>query len=161
MRLAILALAIAGTAAGCARVSESRLNPLDGFGAVRTEVAATPAQNAGPLVPADRQVVVVDGRSLLASVTDLSIDRTPSGAVVRATGIAPTQGFFNAQLVELGFDGGTLELAFRAQPPATPHPQGTPLSRQIAAAYVLGAGEVAAMRAVRVRAAGNALVASR
>lgn len=160
LRALLLGTALITSLTGCARISESRLNPLNWFGASRS-VAATAPQERQPLVPTRRTVQVVESRPLIASVTALSVDRAPSGAIVRATGLAPRQGFFNAQLVKTGISNGTLVLQFRAEAPAGFEPTGTNASREITAAYTINANDLAAIRRVRVEAAGNARVASR
>ncbi len=150
----VLFLCLCLTLAGCARLSGSRLNPLNWFGA---SVAVAPTDAAGdlrPLVPAARQVTATDARILIASVTALDIDRTTGGAIIRATGIARSQGAFNAQLVPVGQDNGTLTLEFRIEtpPPAQPEAQSGagPASRTITVARVIDAAELASVRRVVV-----------
>lgn len=70
-----------------------------------------------PLVPANRATKVVDSRGAIETVATLSVEKTPDGALIRATGIASTQGQFNAQLVPVSNEGGTLTLAFRIKQP--------------------------------------------
>lgn len=149
---------------GCARLSESRLNPLNWFGPSTSSPASAPVDASGelrPLIPDNRRVIQVDGRDLIASVTALSIDRSPSGAIVRATGLAPTQGYFNAELVPIAQEGGVLTLAFRAQAPAGFEAVGAPATREITAAYVIDAGALPGIRTVRVEASANARTARR
>jgi hypothetical protein len=66
---------------------------------------------------------------MVQSITSLSIDPTPSGAIVRAVGVAQTQGYFNAELVSRGVANGVLDLEFRAQAPTALEVLGTTQSR--------------------------------
>lgn len=162
MRAIILGTAVVFTLTGCARVAESRLNPFNWFGSSQEAeaTAATPAERP-PLVPPGRSVQVVDARALVTSISTMTIDRTGDGAIVRATGTVPTQGYFNAELVNLGVEGGVLTLAFRAEAPAGFEATGTARSRQITAAYLIESGDLAGVRSVRVQAAENARVSRR
>lgn len=155
-----LLLILTLTATGCARVAESRLNPLNWFG------SSTPANvdaqgNLRPLVTADMINRTVDGRILIDSITALEVNRTPDGAIVRATGVAATQGGFNAQLVPVASDGGVLTLAFRVEVPQGFQPQGPAATRQITVARALSNADLAGIRSIRVQAARNARVSSR
>jgi len=160
LRPILLGSAIVLTLSGCAQISDSRLNPFNWFGNSREAVAADPAERR-PLVPEGRRVVVTDARQLVTQVTALTVDRAATGAVVRATGLAPTQGFFNAELVNAGVANGVLTLEFRAQAPAGFEAIGTPRSRQITAAYVIRSNDLAGIRTVRVQAAENARTSAR
>lgn len=161
MRRAILwGTVVLITLSGCARLAESPVNPMNWFGNSR-EVAAPAAQDTRPLTPQNRRVQIVDGRALVQSVSSLSVDRSPTGAVVRATGIAPTQGYFNAQLVNTGVSNGVLTLEFRAQPPGGFAPEGSARTRQISAAYAIDTATLNAVRSVRVQAATNARTSRR
>jgi len=160
LRATLLGTAVLLTLAGCARLADSRFNPLNWFGSSEPAAVAAPADRR-PLVPEGGRTVIIDGRSLVQSVTTMSVDRTPSGAVVRATGLAAAQGFFNAELVPQGVNNGVLTLAFRAQAPASFQGVGSDRSRQITAAYVIDAGDLAAIRSIRVEAATNARVSGR
>lgn len=153
----LLLLLISMTVTGCARVADSRLNPLNWFGRSQAVQNTDAEGNLRPLVMPGELVTIVDSRPLVGSVSSLSIDRTPDGAIVRATGQTSGQGFYNAELVAIEADGGTLTLAFRASAPAT-RQAGT---QNITAAYVLTNAELANIRRVRVQAQSNALVSSR
>ncbi|SLN10840.1 hypothetical protein [Pseudooctadecabacter jejudonensis] len=161
IRATLLGTAVMLTVTGCARVAESRFNPLNWFGPSESAPVQAVTSDVRPLVPEGRQTIVIDNRSLVQSVTSLSVDRTTTGAIVRATGVAPTVGFYNAELVPTGVDGGVLTLAFRAQAPEGFSADGSARARQISAAYVMDMSELAAVRSVRVQAASNARVARR
>jgi hypothetical protein len=149
------------SATGCARVTESRFNPLNWFGNSQAAAAATANGERRPLVPATALRSIVDQRALIDSVTALQVDRLPGGAIVTATGIASTQGQFNAQLVPVSSSGGTLTLEFRVAVPAGFEAIGTPASRQITAALNLGQDALAGIRTIRVQGARNARTSSR
>lgn len=145
------------TVAGCARLADSRINPLNWFGRSAPVASATSQTEAPrPLIPRSRGVQIVDGRSLIHSVTALSIDRTPSGAIIRATGEADSQGQFNAELVLVSAENGALIYDFRIERPAGYQAQGSSNSRVITAAATLSAAELQGVRSIRVQAANNA-----
>ncbi len=158
LRAATLTICLALGLTGCARLADSRINPLNWFGR-SASVAATP-ETRGPLVPSGG-VVVVDNRALIETVTDLRIERKPGGAIVRATGIAATQGYFNAQLVLTGIEGGVARYDFRVEAPAGYEAVGSVGSRRITAAVTLGSSELAGIRSIEVRGATNAQRSSR
>lgn len=160
LRATLLSTALITSLTGCARLADSRMNPLNWFGSSRPAVATNTAEQR-PLVPANRVVDVVDGREMIATLNSLQVDRAPAGAIIRATGLAPRQGYYNAQLVNAGVENGTLVLQFRAQAPAGFEPEGTPESREITAAYAIDTNSLAGIRRIRVEAASNARVVSR
>lgn len=151
-RALILALALATALGGCARVTESRFNPFNWFGSAEPETATA--------VPAS---VETDPRPRVAQVTSLTIEPTPTGAIVRATGLPPTQGWYAAVLVpetEAPVNG-EMVYVFRAVPPLDPLRVSTAQSRELSAARVLSQQELAATRTVRVIGETNALVTRR
>ena len=106
------------TVSGCSRLEGSPVNPMNWFNKDREAPVATAPQATQPLVPTKRDVVVVDSRDLVAQVISAEIAQTPSGAILRATGVAPTQGYFNAELVLESIQNGTATYAFRVERPA-------------------------------------------
>jgi len=140
---------------GCARLAESRLNPLNWFGGGGS-VVVDDTGPARPLLPPGASVAPADTRPLVADVMSVSLERTPTGGILRAIGLAATQGWFNAELVPVALDGGTLSYEFRAEAPAGFEVAGTLASRQITVATVLTAAELAAVSQLRVVGAGNA-----
>jgi hypothetical protein len=160
IRPALVTLSLVVGLSGCARLAESRLNPLNWFGR-SVEVTATDPAQRRPLVTAAQRSIEVDGRLLVPVVTELTIDRTSIGAIVRATGIAPTQGYFNAELVEVGTENGVLVYDFRIEAPQGFQVTGNEATRRISAAEDLSNADLAGIRAVRVRGADNAREARR
>lgn len=156
LALPVLAAALALTS-GCSSLRESGLNPTNWFGGARMAPAAMPRENLPDLVPARGGVRVVDRRELVAEVLSVSAGAVNGGLMVQATGIAPTQGFYNAELVRVPSQTqGLLRLAFRAQRPAGAAAIGSPRSRRIAVATVLSPEALAGIRRIRVEAAGSA-----
>ncbi|MCJ8139386.1 hypothetical protein [Falsirhodobacter halotolerans] len=142
----LLALLILGTTlGGC-----NRLNPGTWL-------------NSGGDTPAPTQTVVTeDPRPLIAQVTEVEVDRTPNGAIVRATGVAPTEGWYGPALIaQTAQPDGTLILKFHATAPATAMPTGTTTSRQIVAATALTNATLANTRRIVVQGASNALSQAR
>lgn len=136
--------------AGCGRAA--RLNPFTWFG------RGEPARRVEPVEVA----TVEDPRPLIDRVTRLEIARTPGGAIVRATGLPPVQGWHSAGLVRSGTDEpGLLAFQFRALPPVQPQRASRPESREIVVATYLTDQELAPVREIRVSAARNALASRR
>lgn len=144
---------------GCARITGSRLNPINWFGQ-STSAPLTASGELRPLIPANRAVQVVDGRGAIQSVTGLVIEKTPNGAIVSASGVASTQGQFNAQLVPVSNEGGTLTLAFRIEG-ATNAATNTAFSRQVTVARVLTFADLTGVGTIRVQSATNQMSSRR
>jgi hypothetical protein len=131
MRVSLLAglvMVMTLTACGSA-VRESRYNPRNWFGgASNTEPTLGPTS------------AYTDNRALVPQVTDLVVDRAAGGAIVRATGLAPTQGWWDAELVPettgIPLDG-VMRYRFVIAQPESPQRQGAPRSRQIVVAAVI------------------------
>ncbi len=145
---------------GCARLADSRINPLNWFGSSQS-APVTASGELRPLVLASRTTEVTDQRGAIQQVTGLAIERTPSGAIVRATGVASTQGQFNAQLVEVSNTGGVLTFAFRIEAAAGFSGQNSTFSRQVTVARALSANDLAGVRTIRVQGSTNQRSASR
>jgi len=161
LRATLLGTAVLLTLSGCAQISDSRFNPLNWFGS-STEVAAVDQNGVQrPLIPARQRQIVFDNRALVQSITSMNVDRSPTGAIVRAVGVAQTQGYFNAELINRGVQNGVLILEFRAQAPMGLEVPGTSRSRQISAAYVVEGGDLASIQSVRVQSATNARTSRR
>lgn len=126
--LIILALVLAG----CGRIRDSRLNPFNWFGRSQEVAVVT----SDPVVPGRPE----DPRILVADVTEMEVARQPGGAIVRATGLPPTQGWWDAALVaENGGQpvDGVLTYRFVVDQPLQATRISTPQSREVtAAAYV-------------------------
>ena len=142
----ILTLALCGLLAGC----DSAYNPVNWFG------GGDPAE-----VALTEDGLPVDPRPLVDQVTGVVVERTPGGVILRATGLPPTLGYWNAALVPADPDlrpdeNGVLVLDFRALPPALPQPVGAPATREIVVGYFLTTQTLRGLRTVRVQGERNA-----
>lgn len=142
-RRQVLTLGIAGLAlAGCG-LGESRLNPFNWFGSdEETETVADIA------LPVDS-----DTRPLMPVISSLTIERTPGGAIIRATGLPPEQGWHDAALVSETRGqpvDGVLTFAFRARPPRTRTRASTEQSREVIVGRFVSDITLATTREVRV-----------
>lgn len=155
MRIPLLAgLVLVMTLTACGRLRESRLNPFNWFG--RGERVET----TNVAAPAERE----DGRQLVANVTSLVIERTKGGAIIRATGLPPTQGFWAAELVPVEGseeESGELVYEFLIFPPPTPQPVSTQRSREITVAAFLTDFRLDAISRITVRGAATSQSAQR
>jgi len=148
----LAALALMLTVSGCGMVRESRLNPFNWFG------SATPAQATST---PDR-IVAPDRRELAAQITALTIEPTPDGAIIRATALPPTQGFWDAELVALDKgETGKITYEFRYRAPLERMAVSTPRARSIVAAAFLSSKKLQTITEVQVQGATNALTSRR
>lgn len=141
-------LAFLGLAA-CGGFRESRLNPLNWFG------QAAPAESI--VLTAEE---AADPRPLVAQVLALQLERTPNGAILHARGLPPTQGYWDAALIEVESAEGEdsrRSYTFRLSPPLEPSASGTPFSREVTVALFLTNRELEPLRLITVQGAGNAL----
>ncbi len=155
-----LLLTAALTLGACATISQSRFNPLNWFGS-STSAPVTATGEVRPLIPEGTRYGEIETRGLIDQVSTMQVEQVPSGAIVRATGIANTQGQFNAELVTEGLENGVLLLAFRVAVPAGAQTVGTQRTREITVAKSLSHNALAGVRSIRVQATQNARTASR
>ncbi|MCB2135499.1 MAG: hypothetical protein KDE08_06070 [Rhodobacteraceae bacterium] len=149
MRFSVITLlVVALTVSSCGRIRESRFNPFNWFG--RSE-AGQAAQTVQP-------GVTDDGRILVAEITALEVARQPGGAIVRASGLPPTQGWWNTELVAEN-DGdpvdGVLTFRFVIAQPLGQTRVSTPQSRELTAATYLSDIKLAEVRQIVVQGAAN------
>ncbi|PWK62221.1 hypothetical protein [Roseicyclus mahoneyensis] len=143
-----LALALILSLAACG----SRLNPFNWFGGDREERIV--AREVVETTPGDQ-------RQLVAEVVDLAVDPTPQGAIVRAMGRPPVQGFWEAELVEVERTEGAIVYEFRVFPPLSQTREGTPQSREVVVAANLSNFDLSGIRTVTVIGAQNRRTVSR
>ncbi len=136
-----LALAVAVLVTGCGRVAESRFNPFNWFG--RDE----PVQTAAP-----GSLVERDPRPLVTEVSSVTIERTPEGAILRAVGLPPTQGYWDPALLydETRSSPGRLVYQFRLAQPETRQRTATEASREVTTALFLSGQTLAGVREIQV-----------
>ncbi len=142
----ILSLAALMALTSCAGVRESRFNPFNWFGGSReakTEEFGIAA--------------VDDERPLVEQVLTMVIEPTPQGAIVRATGLSPIQGYYDAELVARPVDdAGVLVYDFRINPPPFQKPVGTQRTREVTVAAALSNIALENITQIVVQGAGNA-----
>ena len=144
----VLTLGLAVT--GCSSVSQSKYNPFNWF---------KPGEPTGPAV---LYVPAADKRLLVAQVLTLKVEQTPDGAIIRATGLPPTQGWWKAALVKVDQDDATkLIYEFRLFPPITLVPAGSPASREITVASAVSNQQLDGIKTVTVQGDTNALSSRR
>ena len=159
LRPIVIVTCAALTVTGCARIAESRLNPFNWFG--RSQVVETVPTETRPLVKAGDMIITVDNRVLIDTITEMEVAKTGSGAILRATGVAPSQGYHNAELVLESVEGSRVTYAFRVEAPTDFQIMGTTASRTITVARDIPAAELAAMGEIVVRGAQNARASRR
>lgn len=146
----LLALCIAALVAGCGGFGDSRLNPANWFG--RSQPRETIVLPSEP----------VDPRPMVESVLSMTVEPMPGGAIVRARGQTPTQGWWQAELVPLDLDdSGALVYEFRLLAPLGPTAVNTPQSRQVDVAVFVSDIRLDGVREIVVQGANNARSARR
>lgn len=135
---------------GCGGFRDSRLNPFNWFG--RSEPRET-------IVLPD---AAADPRPLVENVLTMTVEPMPGGAIIRATGQTPTQGWWQAELVPQPLTkDGVLVFEFRLLPPITRTDVNTPRSRQVTVAQYISDIKLEAVREIVVQGANNARAARR
>ena len=146
----MLIVVLCAALAGCGGFEDSQMNPFNWF--EKSEPRET------IVLPAER----ADPRPLVDAVLTMTVEPIPGGAIVRATGQTPTQGWWAADLVPLPVDeDGTLVYEFRLIPPLTATGVNTPQSRQVEAAIYISDFKLDAVREIVVQGSGNARSARR
>lgn len=155
------ALIVAGfVLAGCG----SQLNPFNWFGGSR-EVVTVAEGETNPLIPAQRSNLIQRPEAVyqgvpVDQVTELRIERTRSGAIVLASGLAARQGASQARLspqpVAEGDDAQLRTYVFNVVYPAFDTAVGPETTRQVTVAQSISAEALDEIRTIRVVAARNA-----
>ncbi|MFS4583099.1 hypothetical protein [Phaeobacter sp. C3_T13_0] len=148
---------------------DSRVNPLNWFGGSgEVEVKETSGEPVNPLIPVKNRVSVftrpdaVDSSVLVQSVSEMRVERTPTGAIVYASGIAARQGAYGVELrldeadIDARTRDATLDFTFRAIYPEYRTAVGTERTRTLRAAVSLTQQQLSSVRSIRVVAAQNA-----
>jgi hypothetical protein len=170
-KIAVLLLIASLTVTACGSMRDSSLNPANWFGS-SSAAPVEPAANTNPLIPeqsgifAERraQQDLYVGRPI-DTVSNLVVERIPGGAIIRATGVAATQGVHDIRLIPATEDEVPVDgvLAYRLEgiPPAVATPVGSPATRQVVAARRVSDQMLAGVRSIRVEGDRNAQVTSR
>jgi hypothetical protein len=161
------------TLTACGSVRESRVNPFNWFGQAQSEPVQT-KKNTNPLIPEKRGVGLFAGlrekNNLYVGipfeqVTNLTIERVPGGAIIRATGLAARQGYYAVQLTPANEDelpvDGVLTYRLEGVRPNKNTAVGTVPTREVIAGRQLTDQEMAGVRSIRVEGQLNALVSRR
>ncbi|OED47893.1 hypothetical protein [Leisingera sp. S232] len=142
---------------------DSRLNPSNWFGSSEpAEIEVTEAVN--PLLPQESNARGIfakkppkDKSVLVSQIADLRIERTSTGAIIRAVGIAERQGAFQVELRPVEEPGeGILAYDFRIVYPEQPTITGSEFSRTLHAARTLSNQDLQDIQLVRVNGETNA-----
>ena len=167
MRILVTGLLVSTMAlTACGRIADSRINPLNWFGKSRE----APIQEAGevnPLIPKGKRNSFFTTKAErnkgalgdpVDQITDMTIARTPGGALLTVTGLPLREGAFEVTL-DPENDGepvdGVLTYTLKAFQP-TDEPVGTPATRQVTAAVTLTDQGLAGVRRIVVKGARNA-----
>lgn len=166
--LAVVVIASLGLSA-CSSWKSSRANPSNWFG--KSQPAAVNVDTEGdvnPLLPAGEDKLDLAGRPdagdptfPITQVTELKVEATNTGAIIRATGVAQREGAFNAELrrnrSEEDAQNGVLSYTFRVVYPANPTPAGSERTRSVNAARSVTNDTLEGIRVIRVVSETNAL----
>lgn len=147
----VAALAVVLLVSACGAMRTSKLNPFNWFGrsqATETTAVVLPGPEA-------------DARPLVEQVISMAVEAMPGGAIVRATGLPPTQAWWNAELVALPITDGKLVYDFRMLPPPQPAAVSTQASREITAAVFVSTMTLDGVTSITVQGALNARTSRR
>lgn len=160
MRKTVICLAIA--AIGLSACS-SRLNPMNWFGGSEEVAVETTTADVNPLIPKragllSRPEEVYAGIPV-QKITEMKVERTANGAIIRAAGIAYVQGAFAVALIPQN-DGkpvsGVLSFELQAVHPKAGSRGGAEQTRQVTAAIALTNQELQGVRTIKVIGGENA-----
>ncbi len=147
--VAIMALML--TLSACGGFRESRLNPLNWFGRAQPVAPVTVAATEAP-----------DPRPLVSQVLEMSVEPLQGGAIVKAKGLPPTQGWWAGELVPLPVgEDGRLVFEFRLAPPPEATRVSTQFSREVTVAAYLTDFRLAEISQIVVQGQQNALSSRR
>jgi hypothetical protein len=146
----LLMMSLCVALSGCGGFGQSRLNPFNWFGkSAPRETIVLPQEKGDP-------------RPLVETVLSMTVEPIPGGAIVRARGQNPTQGYWEAELVPQKLDeNGTQTYEFRLIPPVSKADVNTPQSRQIDVAIYVSDYKLEFIREIVVQGATNARSAQR
>jgi len=152
----------------CGGWGDSRANPRNWFSKSREIPIDQPEidpEAVNPLIPQKSAISkrpdAADASVAIASVTELRVDRTTTGAIIQATGVASRQGAFDVELRLDPQEGDAapdvLSYTFRVVLPEDPTAVGSEHTRTVHAAQSLTKQDLAGIRLIRVKGAQNAL----
>jgi hypothetical protein len=144
----IAALAVVLALGACGSVRDSRLNPMNWFSRNSTET----------LAPSGGWATEVDRRALVPVVSEMELIQTTGGALLRASGVTQTQGWWDAELRPVNDErpvNGALIYEFVLAAPRTPTAVSTEVSRTVTAGVKIPTARLVGVQRVIVRGAGN------
>lgn len=131
----------------CSNWGNSAVNPSNWFSGAQAD-ATVPVATELP----------GDPRPLVDRLLSMQIENHSTGVIVRATGLPPTQGYWNAELVAQPVDeNGKLVLDFRLIAPAPGAPVVNQRSREITVGYDVTAFQLQSISSIEVRSASNSM----
>ena len=165
MRRTIPLLLIAALVlSSCGRIRDSRINPFNWFGRAESR-QVTGEGEVNPLIPRRSALAPgtkADTRVPVQQITELSVDRHPNGAIIRATAVTQYQGAYQLGLKKVEGEevpAGTLRFIFVAYQPA--RVVGPVTTRTVVAATQVSSADLAGVRRVEVVGAANVLTSRR
>ena len=163
MRRTVILVTAASLALASCGWRDSRLNPGNWFGNSREVVLEGEPAEVNPLIPPRRATgkrEEEDRHVPIATVSDLKIERTPSGAIIYAEGVAATQGAYSAELRPVNPDepvsDGVLLYEFVVVYPRDQRAVGTERTRTVTVARTVSTQDLNEVSVIRVTAASNA-----
>lgn len=162
MRQVVISLLLLGFASGCGAIGNSANSSAGSAGSGSAGSAGSSGSSAGSFglrrdrdtatEVVDQRTLAADGRQLMAHIKDVRFDRTRDGGIIRATGLAPRQGYADGILfgpTDLRPDeNGVLRLEFRAREPRYNTPVSTERSREMTVGLFLSDQKLAAARQI-------------
>jgi len=147
---------------------ESRINPVNWFGKSRSAPVAAAPEQTNPLIPTRTSVFSArreENKTYVGQpfdqIANLTVERVPGGALIRATGLAARQGYYAVQLTPANEEEEALDgvLTYRLEGvrPNSATPVGTTPTREVVAARKLTNQQLAGVRRIRVEGVQNAL----
>lgn len=151
-RRSFMFLSLAAVVAGCGDgvIGRSRFNPRNWFRRSENRARRAAAEAAEEVNP------------LVEEVVSFVVEPIKGGAILRATGRTPTQGWWKAELVERATEEpDVLTLDFRILPPIKQTDVNTPRSREVTVAVYRSNIKLASIREIVVQGASNARASQR
>lgn len=144
-RFAAPALLTASLLALTACGGSASLNPFTWFSSNGVEEVA--------LIPEGGFLEDRDGRELVAEVIELEVLRAQGGAIIRAKGLPPRLGYWDAELVPENFEraeNGVLTYMFRIAEPRYRTQTGRPQQREVYVGHFVSDIKLQGVRTIRV-----------
>jgi hypothetical protein len=173
MRRSVAALLVISIGlAGCGAIRDSRVNPFNWFGNDRPAPVQTD-EETNPLIPQERAGLFSRSRAEanvyrgqpVDVVSTVVVERTPGGAVVRATGVSRFQNTYDVQLTPDNEDGeaenGVLTYRLEAIVPENAIVGGPERVRRVIAGLAMTNKQLEGVRTIRVMGATNGRETSR